>query len=359
MAILLTCTQTQIRYISEWDPRELAHTKGGYLEGVISVPDIPGMIRMELSTHPAKDAEPLIANIHPILLHLVRIGTNRREQELETVPTYTNWRQVFEIEDNKVFILNQLSELDVEKDGSPRKVPARAWVTSLDEDRSIHMSKRKGHLNLILLNPKQRCRANANEVTVTKVLKDRLGTTNDEHVLPYEKMFKGKNVRNLKKLRLKVSFMAGEYNYGAISSQTIIDTGNKDIGALDFVDAHPLKSCSKGGRKVILLSEYNLSKDIIPVFLVYTVDPDTGVEQERPDLEKFLVQPQEVEVRNTQVLFQTPAQTMLENLPKPHKLKLVVRRFGDGHISTTAFEWEFEKHVDGNCLECNWNVDGV
>ena len=50
---------------------------------------------------------------------------------------------------------------------------------------------------------------------------------------------------------------------------------------------------------------------------------------------------------------------MLENLPKPHKLKLVVRRFGDGHISTTAFEWKFEKHVDGNCLECDWNVDGV
>ena len=59
------------------------------------------------------------------------------------------------------------------------------------------------------------------------------------------------------------------------------------------------------------------------------------------------------------MLFQTPAQTMLENLPKPHKLKLVVRRFGDGHISTTAFEWKFEKHVDGNCLECDWNVDGV
>ena len=103
-----------------------------------------------------------------------------------------------------------------------------------------------------------------------------------------------------------------------------------------------------------------------------------------------------------QVLFQTPAQTMLERLPKPHKLKLVVRRcrlyllrfwfynqyiviwfsfntlfsllsnstnqcivlfdvwrFGDGHVSTTAFDWKFEKHIDGNCLECDWNVDGV
>ena len=52
---------------------------------------------------------------------------------------------------------------------------------------------------------------------------------------------------------------------------------------------------------MILLSEYNLSKDIMPVFLVYTVNPETGHEEERPDLEQFLVQPQEVEVRNTQV----------------------------------------------------------
>ena len=34
-------------------------------------------------------------------------------------------------------------------------------------------------------------------------------------------------------------------------------------------------------------------------------------------------------------------------------------RSGDGHISTTAFEWKFEQHIDGNCLECDWNVDGV
>ena len=39
MSIELKTTQTLIRYISEWDPREAAHTKGGYLEGEISVPE--------------------------------------------------------------------------------------------------------------------------------------------------------------------------------------------------------------------------------------------------------------------------------------------------------------------------------
>ena len=40
-------------------------------------------------------------------------------------------------------------------------------------------------------------------------------------------------------------------------------------------------------------------------------------------------------------------------------MKHHTNRSGDGHISTTAFEWKFEKHIDGNCLECDWNVDGV
>jgi hypothetical protein len=159
MAVQLTATQTLIRYISEWDPRELAHTKGGYIEGVISVPDLPGTIRMEVSTYPALDAEPFISTVHPILLHLVRIGKTRREQEFEPVPTFTHWRQNFEIEaDGKVFILNQRSQLDVDKDGQPRQVPARAHVATLRKDRTILMSKRRGDLNLIPLQPKQRSR---------------------------------------------------------------------------------------------------------------------------------------------------------------------------------------------------------
>ena len=301
MSVELTSTQTLIRYISEWDPRELAHTKGGYLEGEIQLPDLAGPVRMVIATFPAMDAEPIISQVHPILLHLVRIGPSRREQELEPVPTVTHWRQIFEIIDGKVYILNQTTSLDVDKEGQPRPVPARAQVSLVGEDRTIKLSKKRGDLNLILLQPKQRSRASINEATVTKVLMDRLGITCEDSVMPYEKMFKGKNAKNMKRVRIKVDFITAKNHHTTVSAQTIIDTGNKDIGAMDFVDAHPQKSCSRGGRKVILISEYNLCKDIRPVFLIYTEDQTTGDEEERPDLEHFLVQPQDCEIRNTQV----------------------------------------------------------
>ena len=38
--IILYTTDTLLRYKSEWDPRVLANTKGGYLEGRIRVPEV-------------------------------------------------------------------------------------------------------------------------------------------------------------------------------------------------------------------------------------------------------------------------------------------------------------------------------
>ena len=43
----------------------------------------------------------------------------------------------------------------------------------------------------------------------------------------------------MKRVRIRVDFYSGESHLTAVSPQTIIDTGNKDIGAMDFVDAHP------------------------------------------------------------------------------------------------------------------------
>ena len=61
MSIELQTTQVLMRYISEWDPREAAHTKGGYLEGQIKVPDFNGAMTMVIQTYPAADADPLIS----------------------------------------------------------------------------------------------------------------------------------------------------------------------------------------------------------------------------------------------------------------------------------------------------------
>ena len=58
------------------------------------------------------------------------------------------------------------------------------------------------------------------------------------------------------------------------------------------------RSCTKGNRLVVVASEYVLSKDIVPMFQVYSLDQDGLQVVHRPDLELRLRQPSEFEVRN-------------------------------------------------------------
>lgn len=360
MSVVLSTTQTLIRYISEWDPREAAHTKGGYLEGAITLPPFTGTLRMIVQTFPAEDVDPAIAALHPVLLHVVRIGKGKRDQELEPVPTHFHWRQVFEVcgRSGEVRILNRVSELDVRQDGSLRNVPPVDVVTCL-QDNKVVLGKRRGQLNLILLQPKQRSRAQDAEATVTKVLMDRLEIDDEQEVAGFEKFFKGKNSKNLKRVRLKVDFLSETVDLSVVSRQTIVDSGNKDIGAMDFVDAGPLRSCTKGNRLVVVASEYVLSKDIVPMFQVYSLDQDGLQMVHRPDLELRLRQPSEFEVRNTMILLTTPPQPDLDTvLAAPGAvMKLAVRRRGDGYICSKKFDFSYEPHTEGNCLHCDWEVD--
>ena len=58
-----------------------------------------------------------------------------------------------------------------------------------------------------------------------------------------EKLFKGKNIKNLKRVKLKVTFIIDGTHHAVLSRNTILDSGSKDIGAMDFLDAHPLETC--------------------------------------------------------------------------------------------------------------------
>ena len=312
--------------------------------------------RMIIQSFPAEDVDPAIGSVHPVLLHVVRIGKGKRDQDLEPVPTYFHWKQVFEIQDNNVYIINRTSELDRRPDGSERNVPLKDLVT-LVEDGSIVLGKKRGQLNLILLQPKQKSRAHDDEATVTKVLMDRLNLSQEAQVAEYEKYFKGKNSKNLKRVRLKVEFIFDSgICMSIISHQTIVDSGNKDIGAMDFVDAGPLRSCIKGKRLVVVASEYILSKDIVPVFQVFTQDNNQDLVQ-RSDLEERIQQPDSVEIRNTAIIFSTPPQPLLHSITENFTLKLAIKRQGDGYICSKKFDFTYEPHSEGNCLHCDWMID--
>ena len=235
---------------------------------------------MCLETFPADDVHPFVANVHPSLLHVVRIGKGKRYNHLEPVPTKVHWRQIFEIYEDKVSVINQTSELDVEKDGKRRNVPAKDVVTEM-RNNTIILGGSPKHLNLVFLRPKQ---SNC-DATITKVLGDRLEISDSATLEQYKKHFVGdQGGINLMKIRLKVSFFtaAGVLICSSISPQTVVDNGNKRIGCMDIWDCWPRRSHPSGGRKVMM----NLADDVVPRFKVYDSDGN-----HRPDVDDLIMQP--------------------------------------------------------------------
>ena len=301
---------------------------------------------MILETFPADDVDPLVASIHPCLLHVVRMGVGKRHNHLEPVPTNTHWRQMFEVVNGKVSVINFPSPLDVNPDGTKRDVPLKDKVTELNDNRII-LGSSKGHINLVFLKPKRSfC-----DATINKVLMDRLGITEEEQVTKYTNHFTGKKgSNNLIRIRLKVTFFlssSGEEIASAVSPQTVVDNGSKKIGCMDMHDAWPRRSCSLGGRKVIMVSEYDLAaNDVEPKFEVY----DSAGNQRPSVEEEWLVQPvnnsSTMTVTNTTIIFLTPAQPNLKRIRESigeFSMKLVARRRSDGLTSRT-FNFQYVEH---------------
>ena len=108
-------------------------------------------------------------------------------------------------------MINTTSELDVEKDVvTKRKVPEKDEVTQM-QNNTILLGNQKGNLNLVFLKPKQ---SNC-DATITKVLSDRLGVTDEKKLEQYKKHFVGKEGGlNMTKIRVKVSFFQRSRNLG-------------------------------------------------------------------------------------------------------------------------------------------------
>ena len=94
------------------------------------------------------------------------------------MPNHFHWRQIFDVVRGEVILLNQLSQLDEE-----RNVPLRDVVTRLEENRII-LGKKRHQLNLVLLQPKQRARPGDLDATVGK---DRSSRIIDSIILPCRK----------------------------------------------------------------------------------------------------------------------------------------------------------------------------
>ena len=372
MSIDIETEQSLFRYGSEWNPKAHAQTKGGYIQGRIGVPQGHEKLKMTLETFPVAEVPDIIKNVQPLILHYVKIGKGRREQDKEPVPNNHHWKLEFMIEkDGKVYIENRTSDLDFNYDGTKRIIPAKDLISTVKDD-GIVLGGKRGQLSFVVLTPKQDARAkeaSAEEATVGRVLQDRIGKKNSRLV---EKMMKEfKMAKYMKRVRLMVRFYketrGGKWEEvcSDISKRPIIDIGSKDIGALELHDVSPLKSCSRGGRKITMISEYDLADNTIPVFQVWKDS------ERREDLEKFLIQPsmnqsstgeRTMNIRKSTITFLTPPQPLINDLGHDATIKLTLKRDGDGTHANNAFDFGYDLHPTSGqhntmCSYCDAPID--
>jgi len=350
------------RYPSEWDPRQNGKTKGGYLEGHIRLPDNGGHFRVLLSTYPdTPHSSPNLhlskseTEIHPTLLHVVRKGQgNRRYNSKEPVPNINHWQQEFEVRGKKVYICNKTSDNDELRSIA---IPDKDEMFELSEDMVLKIGKDAGELNMIILIPKTEKRASGNDVSLNKLLQSRV--QNPSVLEALSESYRGKNSVNLKKVKLKVEVF--DLDSGAILGRSISgaisDTASKAHGAMDLHDSTPLSSCAKGGRKVVMLAEFGLAKDVLPRFQLYNHEGKRVSGEE----ESLLRQPQltDISIMKETIVFITPAQPHIDIIrSKGYTVKLLARRTSDGYISKKKFDFDYLPHdYYDPCFFCFENPD--
>jgi len=353
------------RYASEWDPREPGHTKGGYLEGRLNLPTNLGDLRVVFSTvadTPLNLGQDIIQRypespeIHPTLLYVVRKGKgNRRMNEREPVPNHYHWRQEIHVVDRCVSIKNSTSDADLKRYGKMEEIPEMDEMFMLGNDMALNIGKGYNELNLIILIPKTEARSFEDEVTINKIIADRMPDLEvaESILLNYKK----KTSTNIKKLKIKVEIFSLESSLLLCSglSTAICDSASKEHGALDFALASPLRSCSKGGRKVLMVAEGQIAKDVEPKFMLYK---QNGGRLE--EMDHILIQPNKVTVLKETIVFITPEQPNIEMIMKNGwTIKLAGVRKSDGFESLNKFNFNYvpDDFYDP-CIFCELKPDG-
>ena len=143
-------------------------------------------------------------------------------------------------------------------------------------------------------------------------------------------------------------------------SDAIVDTASTCHGAMNMSDATPLRGCSLGGRKVVLISEFSLARDVEPYFQLYSSSGSRLMTEE----EMYLTQPQDqpenaISVSKETIVFITPVQEHAELiLQRGWEVRLVARRKSDGLFSQKKFPFEIVPHdFYTTCIFCDLDPD--
>ena len=342
------------RYLSELDPRGPRSAKGGYLKGHILFP--PHILKdnptFRLSTclsgisqltNQAEDGP------HSSLIHIIHKGKhNRRDRGKEPVPHSGHWKQEFQIIEGDVYVKNNTSPADESRD----PIPAMVKVCSL-AGNTISLDGRQASLHLALILLKTEHKARGEDLHLDQFL---LHQVHSEEV---RRILQNPRERNIARIKLEV-FDAKNTIIGVAYSGPIINSSSSLCGSLDIRDVTPLKSCARGGRKIIIISEFTLAKDVRPRFQLYS---PLGIRLIKTE-ETMLEQPIEEEIsvgRNT-ITFLTPMQNKADEIMlNRFTVRLVLERQSDGVTSQNNPKFSITPHdfYQGVCLLCDYDIDGT
>eukprot|EP00092_Neocalanus_flemingeri_P004366 GFUD01004696.1.p1 GENE.GFUD01004696.1~~GFUD01004696.1.p1 ORF type:complete len:733 (+),score=113.15 GFUD01004696.1:104-2302(+) len=360
------------RYAREWDPRLPAHTKGGYLEGKIQLPKDMGNLRVVLSTVPATPLildediirrHPRCQEVHPTILFVVRIGRGKRMQEKEPVPNPHHWQQELHIVNRSVLIKNKTSDDDLPRYDKISEIPEMDHVCTLKNDMVLHLGKKSTELNLTIIIPKTQERSASGDLTINKIVKDRI--SDPDAIKSIIEYYRKKALPDSKKAKIKMEIYSLESNILLSSelSSTIFDKGSKHHQPIEFCHVFPLRGCALGGRKVIMVAENPIPKDVVPKFFMYDYEGKRIEEMDR-----FLIQPTDtknpdnklVSVMKETIIFITPPQPNIEMIMKNGwTIKLAGVRLSDGCESPKKYIFNYvPSDYYKPCIFCDFKGDG-
>ena len=325
-------------------------------------------LRIVMSTHPDEDLVAKYRSIgvtgsscdfHPTALHISRRNGRGLLYDEIPEPNYGMFKQELCIVNRKVMLKNNTSEYDV-----GRNIPESVELFPLGADNSILLGKEESMLNMLVLKNNTDARSgndNNEHLTVRKMVQQRISGVDEKNVLS---CFDGKNKDNKYKMRIKIEvYLLNDKNMLAAStiSDPIKNTDSKSVGALKLHDISVSQCCSRGGRKVMMVSEFPISSEVAPRFQLW--GPDGREDTDTEDV--FLKQPEHFHSVQGAIIFMTPGQPNLHSiLENDLKIKLAAHRPSDD-TESEAFDFQYVLCGEEQnssfvcCVFCSYNLDNV
>ena len=297
------------------------------------------------------------------MIHLTRKEGKNRCRAKEPVPNINHWQLELRLKTEgnvlNLYVMNKTSERD------KGMIEETDLLFSVGPDKKISMGKKKKDLHLRILHPKTEKRAREDEVSLDKIVKERI---QDEQVrAEVQDRFQGnQNSKNLKKVQLKceVFDLRSKTLLDSAISEVIRDSQSKDFGSIELYDVIPRLSCCEGGRDILVVTEHPKTPGtVVPVFQLFDARNNRSVVEEH-----WLIQPQVLEEDDRTIRFKSPKQEHYDKWSHLSlKLKLRRRDFGDDSESISSCSFDYRQHnpaildlQNGEtslvCLYCNSGI---